>query len=74
MTDQIYPSTPLMSKSRSKHNFPWNELECGQSFRVPVSYMKKESLRAMCSMKGGELRKKFRLVAHDDHYEIGRIK
>lgn len=74
MSPRIYPSSSLMTKSRKKHDFPWEQLECGQSFNVPITYMKKESLRALCSMKGGELRKKFRLAVHDSHYEIGRIK
>lgn len=75
MTRQIYNSSPMMKKHKGlKYDWPWRDLECGQSFDVPKTELKFTTLRAMASQKGSELQRKFRVLEHNDHYEIGRIK
>lgn len=73
----ILPSSPQLVSNcqiRDKHNFPWDKLECGQSFKVPKEYIKAETLRPMCSLKGKQMNKKFKMIVHDDCYEVGRVK
>lgn len=75
MTDfAIFPSSAQLATKKAKHDFPWKTLECGQSFSVPREYIKIETLRPMCSMKGRELNKKFKIVVHEGCYEVGRVK
>lgn len=70
----IFPSSAQLATKKSKHNFPWKSLECGQSFSVPKEYIKIETLRPMCSLKGREMGRKFKIVVHSDCYEVGRVK
>lgn len=75
MTDfEIFPSSPQLATKKSKHNFPFKSLECGQSFSVPKDYIKIETLRPMCSLKGREMGKKFKIVVHEKIFEVGRVK
>ena len=72
----IFKSSPKASEDRRtnvKRNFPWNDVECGQSFAVPKSEMKVMTLRSMASVKGKKLKKKFRVVEHEEAYEVARI-
>ena len=75
MTDYpIYPSSQQLTAKRSKYDFPWNTIDCGQSFMVDKSLIKGVTLRPLCSIKGKELGKKFKMVEHNDCYEVGRVK
>jgi hypothetical protein len=60
-------------RTNVKRNFPWNTIECGQSFAVPLAEMKFITLRSMASVKGKKLHKIFKVVAHNDVYEVARI-
>lgn len=74
---QIFKSSEKLTNpepKQAKRNWPWNTLECGQSFAVPKTEIKKETLRPLCSLKGKELNKKFRMTEHDECYEVGRVK
>jgi len=74
---QIFKSSERLIKpepKRPKHDFPWNTVECGESFAVPRDQIKLETLRPLCSAKGKELNKKFRMIVHENCYEVGRIK
>lgn len=69
---KIFPSSPELTAS-GKYNFPWDTIECGQSFAVPKDEIKLLTLRPMATAKGKKLNKKFRVVEHDDCYEVGRL-
>lgn len=72
----VFPSSEVLINKKHKglkHDWPWTKLECGQSFKVMFDEIKEATLRARCSQKGGELGKKFRMVKHDDCYEVGRV-
>ena len=76
-TKSIFQSSEKMIQpktKRVKRNWPWNELNCGESFSVELHEIKAETLRPLCSLKGRELGKKFRMIVHETCYEIGRIK
>lgn len=74
---QIFKSSEKLTQippKREKRNWPWKELECGQSFSVPIEEIKDITLRPLCSAKGRELGKKFKMIVHEDVYEVGRVK
>lgn len=74
---QIFKSSEKLTQippKREKRNWPWNKLECGQSFSIPLVEIKPETLRPLCSLKGRELNKRFKMVVHNDVYEVGRVK
>lgn len=74
---QIFKSSEKLTDTkptRAKRNWPWNTLECGQSFIVPLEEIKQITLRPLCSAKGRELNKKFKMVVHEECYEVGRVK
>ena len=59
----IFQSSPKIKEDRRtniKRNFPWNIIECGQSFAVPLAEMKLITLRSMASVKGKRLNKIFK--------------
>lgn len=75
----IVESSPLMRNKKHrglKRDWPWQQLECGQSFVVSKDDIKIETLRPMCSQKGRSFNpiRKFRVVEHTNFYEVGRIK
>lgn len=72
----IFQSSPKIKEDKRtnvKRNFPWNTIESGQSFAVPLNEMKFITLRSMASTKGKKLHKIFKVVQHDDVYEVARI-
>lgn len=72
----IFQSSPKVKEDRRtnvKRDFPWNAISCGQSFAVPLNEMKAQTLRPMCSAYGKKLHKKFKMIVHDDCYEVARI-
>jgi len=72
----IFESSPKINEDRRtnvKRNFPWNTINCGQSFAVPLNEMKLITLRSMASAKGKKLHKKFKVVQHETTYEVARI-
>lgn len=70
----IFSSSPQLTTPKViKHKYPWNELECGQSFAIPKDRIKLLTLRPMATAKGKKLNKKFRVVEHGDCYEVGRL-
>lgn len=74
---QIFKSSEKLTQiqpKREKRDWPWNKLECGQSFSVELSEIKPETLRPLCSLKGKELGRKFKMIMHEDVYEVGRVK
>ncbi len=77
MTDYpIFQSSPKIKEDRRtniKRNFPWNTIDCGQSFAVQLNEMKFITLRAMASVKGKKLHKRFKVVQHEEVYEVARI-
>lgn len=73
---QIFKSSEKLTQippKREKRNWPWNSLECGQSFSIPLTEIKAETLRPLCSLKGKELGRKFKMVVHEEVYEVGRV-
>lgn len=73
---QIFQSSEKLTKippKREKRDWPWNKLECGQSFSIPLTEIKPETLRPLCSLKGKALGRKFKMVVHDEVYEVGRV-
>lgn len=74
---RIFPSSAKVTETRRispQHDWPWNTIDCGQSFAVRLDEIKKQTLRPLCSLKGQELKKKFKMVVHDDCYEVARVK
>lgn len=75
---KIFDSSPKMKNARRgyKRDYPWGKLECGQSFTVPKEDIKLVTLRPMSSNKGREFDppRQFKVVEHDDCYEVGRIR
>jgi hypothetical protein len=72
----IFDSSPKISEDRRtnvKRDFPWDIVNCGQSFAVPKAEMKLITLRSMASVKGKKLSKKFKVVEHSEVYEVARI-
>lgn len=73
---QIFKSSEKLTQipsKRDKRDWPWNKLECGQSFSIPLVEIKPETLRPLVSLKGKELGKKFKMVMHEEVYEVGRV-
>lgn len=76
MAYDIFKSSEIVAKttqSREKWAFPWEALECGQSFAVPKDKIKLTTLRSKASIQGQKLNRKFRVVEHDAVYEVGRL-
>lgn len=72
----IFESSANVSQDRRtnvKRNFPWNVINCGQSFAVPLDEMKAATLRSQCSVMGKKLHKKFKMIIHENAYEVARI-
>lgn len=72
----IFESSSKINEDRRtnvKRNFPWNIINCGQSFAVPLNEIKIQTLRSQCSVMGKKLHKKFKVVIHNDCYEVARI-
>lgn len=76
---QIIQSSERITQDRRKfrnisnRNWPWNLLDCGQSFAVQKDEIKFKTLRSICSIKGKQFGKRFKAVEHDNCYEVGRI-
>lgn len=72
----IFKSSPKVNEIRQtnvKRDFPWDKIDCGHSFAVPIEEMKLITLRSMASVKGKRLGRKFKVVVHIDVYEVARI-
>jgi hypothetical protein len=71
---EIFTSSPQLTTPKViKHKYPWNELECGQSFAIPKDKIKLSTLRPMATAKGKRWNKKFKVIEHADVYEVGRV-
>lgn len=73
---EIIESSEKLTKfepRKPKRNYPWEKLKCGQSFAIPKSEIKLETIRPIASKKGKQLGKKFKVVEHDNLYEVGRV-
>lgn len=76
-TRQTFKSSAKAAQSRrspNKRDWPWDTIECGHSFRVELHEIKPQTLRPICSIKGRELGKKFRMIQHENCYEVARVK
>lgn len=69
---QIYQSSAI--NKIIKPNYPWIELEIGQSFAVNKDIVKGATLRNKASDVGRKLDKRFTVKAHETVYEVARIK
>lgn len=79
MSDEypIFQSSPKVHQDRRKilkRNFPWDIIDCGQSFTVAKAEIKESNIRSRCSIQNKLSDKKFKMIIHDDCYEIARIK
>lgn len=81
MTYQIVQSSPqamAVSETAKKTttNFPFEALEVGQSFLVPVEDFAEQSIRNAASKAGKKLSRKFSVVKHPaphNVFEIARV-
>lgn len=72
----IFKSSQKIKEDRRKivkYNFPWDIIECGQSFTIPIEQIKLITLRSKASVFGKKLNKRFKVAIHDDCYEVGRV-
>lgn len=85
MAIEIVSSSPqaleLMKRAGEKHAsiriYPFDKLEVGQSFTVPIADGIYQSLHAIASRKGKQQTKKFVIVKHEGmtppSFEVARI-
>lgn len=83
MPRPIYTSSPQMTGDAPKpraelgtliaFNFPFEQLECGQSFAVDFSETSENNIRNIAS-RNNRNGKRFKVLKHADCYEVGRIK
>jgi len=84
MAIEIVASSPkaieLMKEGKRSEGtivYPFDKLEVGQSFTVPIADGKYQSLHAIASRKGKLQSKKFAIIRHDDLtppvFEVARI-
>ena len=59
---------------REKYRFPWGKLEVGFSFAVNKTEIKRDSLKSLAYKWGKRNDRLFRVVEHEDVYEVARIK
>ena len=69
---EIFDSSEKLLNVRQDDKI-WETLEIKKSFTVPLEQAKLANLRTKCWSMGKKLNKKFRVVQHDNCYEIGRI-
>ena len=70
---EIFESSSKLSQVK-KDWMAWKTIEIGQSFAVPLDQGKLANLRSKCWAMGKKLNKKFRVVQHENCYEIGRTR
>ena len=56
-----------------KYYFPFEKMNEGQSFRVEFNEIKLPVLRSTVSRAATKLKKRFKVVVHDDCYEVACI-
>jgi hypothetical protein len=69
----ISSSSPKLFQVGRKYDYPFNSLQIGQSFPIKKDEVKLETLRSIVSKAGKKLEMKFRVISHDECYEVGRI-
>lgn len=85
MNFEIIESSPLAkglvekaatSRTKPEPMYPFDQLEVGQSFTVPLEFEKWKSLRSMTYQKSRK-EKRFMFIKHDNEtakcYEISRV-
>lgn len=80
---QQMPSSGKQNKSKiprqnliSMRSIPFEELQIGFSFSIPIKYITNEnSFRVMVCNKGKSLKRNFRVIKHEQHgvFEIARV-
>lgn len=71
---EIFPSSSMLTAAKSKQSkYPWAALEVGQSFAVSKDGIKMTTLMALAARYGKRHGKRYRVVAHEDVYEVGRL-
>ena len=81
MSYQIVQSSPQAmaigeTAKKTTTNFPFEALEVGQSFLVPVEYFAEQSVRNAASKAGKKLSRRFCVVKHSalhNVFEVGRL-
>ena len=61
-------------RRKARSRFPWGILEVGFSFAVPKTEIQWDSLKSLAYKYGKRNDKTFKVVEHDDVYEVARIK
>lgn len=75
MTNQFIDPSPLAKTKSSwiaKYQSSFDTCPVDKSFKIPLDEVKLGTLRPFVSMTNGQQDKKFRVVKHDDCYEIYR--
>lgn len=70
--NQIFQSSDKLKQMRQIDR-RWETIEIGQSFIIPLNEIKLATLRAKAVNKGNRLNKRFRVIRHENCYEVGRI-
>ena len=82
MSYQIVQSSPQVmnineaTERKLTKDFPFNSLEVGQSFLVPLNDFSEQSVRNAASKAGKKLSRRFCVVKHSALYnvfEVGRL-
>ncbi len=81
MSYQIVQSSPQAmatgkTAKKTTTNFPFDSLEVGQSFLVPVEDFAEQSVRNAASKAGKKLSRRFCVVKHSalhNVFEVGRL-
>lgn len=56
-----------------KQKYPWDKLQLTESFTVNKSEVQLNSLLVLASTTGIKQGKRFRVISHDNHYEVGFV-
>jgi hypothetical protein len=74
---EIHASSPqaMLKKERKtfEPKYPWRVLTVGQSFSVQFDEMKEKTLINYAYRMGKKLKKRFRVLKHDNCYEVACI-
>ena len=76
---EIFESSPKIKEVPKKFGkegkYPWKELKIGQSFAInDKASITLISLRSLAYKTGERIKVKFRVIEHENCYEVGRVK
>ena len=71
---EIFDSSEQLKNSGGKKSvYPWHTIPIGKSFTVHKKRITMGALRTLASKTSKRLGKKFRVIEHDNVYEVGRL-